>query len=162
MWKWPPLPGPKAFIITQGEAARTAGGGLLARLRAAGISRSMEYGARSMGKQMKAADRARARYALVIGDDEVAQGVVQFKSLADHWQHMVPLGEAVDWLAGQQDSALCLMQNALLILARWLFSWGLPLWLGGLLAIGAIVAPVTAHLVERHPASVDPSAGSAS
>ncbi len=94
----PISPGPKAFIVTQGEAGRAAGVALLSRLREAGISSDMDYGARSMGKQMKAADRARARYALVIGDDEMAQGVVQFKSLADHWQHMVPLGEAVGWL----------------------------------------------------------------
>ncbi len=96
-----PLPsGPKAFIVTQGDAARAAGVALLSRLRAAGIASEMEYGVRSLGKQLKAADRARARYALVIGEDEMAQGVVQFKSLADHWQHMVPLGEAVGWFSG--------------------------------------------------------------
>lgn len=96
----PPASGPKAFIVTQGEAGRAAGVALLSRLRAAGIPSDMDYAARSMGKQMKAADRARARYALVIGDDEMAQGVVQFKSLADHWQHMVPLEEAVGWFSG--------------------------------------------------------------
>ncbi len=38
------------------------------------------------------------------------------------------------------------------VFARWLFSVGLALWLGGLLAIGAIVAPVTAHFLQSHPA----------
>lgn len=43
------------------------------------------------------------------------------------------------------------MPNAKAIFARCLFSLGLALWLGGLLAIGAIVAPVTAHFVQAHP-----------
>ncbi len=53
-----------------------------------------------MKAQMRAADRAQARYALILGDDEVAQGVIQLKSLHDGWQHTVPLAEAVEWLSG--------------------------------------------------------------
>ncbi len=95
-----PVPhGPRAFVVTQGDAARAVGVALLARLRAANVAAEIEYGARSLGKQMKSADRARARYALIIGDDEVAAGMVQFKNLAEGWQHTVPLAEAVEWLA---------------------------------------------------------------
>ncbi len=54
---------------------------------------------------MRAADRARARYALIIGDDEVAQSVIQLKSLHDGWQHTVPLAEAVEWLSGDDPPA---------------------------------------------------------
>ncbi len=44
------------------------------------------------------------------------------------------------------------------VFARWLFSVALALWLGGLLAIGAIVAPVTAHFMDAHPAfAADPA-----
>ncbi len=42
------------------------------------------------------------------------------------------------------------MQNAVPLFARWLFAVSLAVWLGGLLGIGAIVAPVTAHFVEAH------------
>ena len=91
---------PKAYIIIQGDAARPVGIKLLADLRAAGISAQTEYGARSMRAQMKAADRARAHYALILGDDEIAQGTIQLKSLYDGWQHMIPLAEAVEWLEG--------------------------------------------------------------
>jgi len=49
---------------------------------------------------MKAADRAQARYALILGDDEIAAGTLQLKNLRDGWQHHVPLAEAVEWLEG--------------------------------------------------------------
>ena len=96
----PPAPVPTAFIVIQGAAARPVGIKLLADLRAAGISAQTEYGGRSMKAQMKAADRAQARYALILGDDEIAAGTIQLKSLYDGWQHHVPLSEAVEWLEG--------------------------------------------------------------
>jgi histidyl-tRNA synthetase len=96
----PAVSGPMAFVVTQGEAARPIGVTLLARLRAAGITAAMEYGSGSTKSQMRAANRVRARYALILGDEELAEGVIQFKNLADSWQHTVPLSEAVEWFEG--------------------------------------------------------------
>ena len=93
-------PAPTAQVITLGEAARPAGIKLLADLRAAGIAAETEYGAKSMKSQMRAAGRSGAGYAIILGDDEIAQGVVQLKSLRDGWQHKVPLAEVVEWLDG--------------------------------------------------------------
>ena len=90
--------GPMAWVVTMGDAARPVGVRLLAELRAASISADTEYAARSLKAQMKAADRARARYAVLVGDDEIAQGVAQLKNLEAGWQHTVPLGEVVAWL----------------------------------------------------------------
>jgi hypothetical protein len=44
------------------------------------------------------------------------------------------------------------MRNALPFLARWLHTIALSLWLGGLLAIGAFVAPTAFHIVRLNPA----------
>lgn len=44
------------------------------------------------------------------------------------------------------------MNRALPILARWLHSVCLALWLGGLIAIGALVAPTAFHVVRINPA----------
>jgi len=93
----PEGPSPMAFVVTQGEAARRIGVDLLAQLRAAGIAADMEYGAHSVKAQMRAANAARSRYALIIGDEEVEGKVVQFKNLADGWQLAVPLSETVAW-----------------------------------------------------------------
>ena len=96
----PATPGPLAFLVTQGERARPVGVRILAELRASGISADTAYGANSMKAQMRGADRARARYAVILGDDEVDQNVVQLKSLADGWQHAVPVAEIAEWLSG--------------------------------------------------------------
>lgn len=100
----PLAPGPMAFLVTQGDAARPVAVALLSRLRAAGITASMEYGARSLNSQMRSANKHRARYALILGDEEVIAGVVQVKNLADSWQHSVPLSEAVGWFEGNPPS----------------------------------------------------------
>lgn len=96
-----PLPGgPTAFIATLGARARPVGVRILSELRASGISADIAYGSQSMKAQMRGADRARARYAVILGDDEVDQNVVQLKSLADGWQHAVPVAEIAEWLSG--------------------------------------------------------------
>ncbi len=93
-------PGPTAFLVTLGARARRLGVRTLAELRAVGISSEAAYGSGNMKAQMRAADRARARYAVIVGDDEADQGVVQLKSLTDGWQHAVPMSEIADWLSG--------------------------------------------------------------
>ena len=95
-----PPPAPTAYIITLGEGAKPVGIKLLADLRRRGIAAETEYGARSMKAQMRAADKAKARYAIILGDDEIALGMVQLKNLHDGWQHKVPLAEVADWLSG--------------------------------------------------------------
>ena len=92
-------PAPTAYLVLQGDAARPVGIKLLSALRAAGIAAETEYGARSMKAQMRAADKAHARYALILGDEEMAHSIIQLKSLSDGWQHTIPLSEAVEWLS---------------------------------------------------------------
>ena len=96
----PAPPGPTASIVVLGDAAKPVGIKLLADLRRRGIAAETEYGARSMKAQMRAADKAKSRYAVILGDDEVALGVVQLKNLHDGWQHKVPVAEVADWLSG--------------------------------------------------------------
>jgi histidyl-tRNA synthetase len=92
-----PLPAkaPAVQVVSLGDAAKHAAVTLLADLRAAGLPSNMEYGARSMKSQMRAADRSKARIALILGDDEVAQGIVQLKDLADWTQRAVARTEIV-------------------------------------------------------------------
>ena len=85
-----PLPEPTldAFIIdtTGGQAALA----LAQELRAAGISADRSWGNRSIKAQMKAANRSKARYALIIGPDEQASGTVSVKDLATSEQTETP------------------------------------------------------------------------
>jgi histidyl-tRNA synthetase len=63
--------------VTDGTEARA----LTAELRRAGVRVDRAYDQRSMKAQMKAADRSGARMALIIGDDERAQGTVTVRDL---------------------------------------------------------------------------------
>ena len=75
-----------AFVVTLGDAASKSAPTLLARLRAAGISADADYAGRSMKAQMRAAGKSAATYALIVGDDELASGVIQVKRLQDSRQ----------------------------------------------------------------------------
>lgn len=68
------------------------------QLRATGIAADMSYGDRGLKGAMKGADRAAARYALVLGDAELEQGTIAVKNLASHEQTSVPLTGITDYL----------------------------------------------------------------
>ena len=71
---------------------------LVNELRAAGIRADMSYGDRGLKGAMKGADRAGARFALVLGDRELDAGIVAVKNLVDHTQTDVPLDQVVETL----------------------------------------------------------------
>lgn len=83
------------YIVTLGEGARRPAFKLLSELRAAGIRSDMDYMDRKMKAQMKSADRLSAKTVLIIGEDEVTEGVVQLKNMADGTQEKVPFTELV-------------------------------------------------------------------
>ena len=74
-----------------GEEASKRMSLLIDDLRAAGISADMSYGGRGLKGAMKGADRAGAKFALVLGDNELAAGEVAVKNLAEHSQTSVAL-----------------------------------------------------------------------
>jgi histidyl-tRNA synthetase len=59
-------------------------------LRNAGVRTEVALERGKLGKQLKYADRAGIRYALVLGEDELARGVVALKDLAAGEQSEVP------------------------------------------------------------------------
>lgn len=82
-----------AYIVTLGDSARRPGFKLLGELRAAGLRADMDYMDRKMKAQMKSADRLDAKNVIIIGEDEVTEGVVQLKNMADGTQEKVPFTE---------------------------------------------------------------------
>lgn len=57
---------------------------LAEQLRRSGVRAERSFGGRSMKSQMKAADRSGARWALLIGPDELSDGVVSLRPMRDH------------------------------------------------------------------------------
>jgi histidyl-tRNA synthetase len=71
---------------------------LAAQLRAAGLNVEVYVDAHKMGKQLKYADRAGIPYALIMGGDERAKGVVTLKNLTMASQEEIPLAQVTDKL----------------------------------------------------------------
>ena len=70
------------FIIPMGVAAKSAALKYAAELRAAGFKVELAFGDRALKTAMKIADKSGARYSLVIGDEEIASGVVEVKEMS--------------------------------------------------------------------------------
>ncbi|MGO3087162.1 MAG: histidine--tRNA ligase [Corynebacterium flavescens] len=83
------------FGVPMGANAKKHMAGLINELRKAGIASDMSFGDRGLKGAMKGADRAGARFALVIGDQELESGTVALKDLAAHEQHEVALDQVV-------------------------------------------------------------------
>lgn len=86
---------PDVFIVFLGEAARAHSFTLAQKLRASGIAVAMEFENRKMKKAMAAADKARAKYALIIGDNEVATEKYALKNLKTGEQESLTLDEII-------------------------------------------------------------------
>jgi histidyl-tRNA synthetase len=74
---------PLAYIVHVGEAAGALARRAAERLRDAQLAVVLNAGGGSFKSQMKRADASGARYALLVGDDEAAAGVVAVKPLRE-------------------------------------------------------------------------------
>ena len=91
------LPPPESVLdvfvvdVTGGAAARD----LAQELRAAGLRTDRAFGGRSMKAQMKAAGRSGARVAVIVGEQELAEGTATVRDLRLGEQQTVPRDELV-------------------------------------------------------------------
>ena len=91
----PPLPDAFVVDVTGGAAARA----LCGELRRAGLGVGRAYDGRSLKAQLKQADRSGARYALIVGPEELAGNVVTARPLrAEGPQESVPRASVLQWL----------------------------------------------------------------
>ncbi len=89
----------EVFGVAMGESARRRLVVLAAALRRAGVRVDLAYGGRGLKGSMKSADRSGARFALVLGERDLAAGTVGLKDLVSGEQRAVALGGVVDELA---------------------------------------------------------------
>jgi histidyl-tRNA synthetase len=92
----PPVNQLRAYLVSQNDRGKRAAFRLAESLRGAGISADVSFGDRKLGKQLSAADRAGANYAVILGEDELATGTVTLKNLKDGGdQRRVPMSDLV-------------------------------------------------------------------
>jgi histidyl-tRNA synthetase len=89
------------FVAHFGGKTKASAVQLANRLREAGIETHMAFArsSRSLKSQLREADRHAARFALIIGEDELAEGMVAVKSLSSGADQVrVPVNDIVSWL----------------------------------------------------------------
>ncbi|KQO50170.1 histidine--tRNA ligase [Sphingomonas sp. Leaf257] len=86
----PEKPGIDAVVVSMGAAAELRATGLVAELRRADVATDMAFRGNMKRRMAKANDQG-ARYALILGDDELANGQVQVKALKTGEQAKVSL-----------------------------------------------------------------------
>lgn len=88
------------FVATLGEVTRLPGLKLLAALRAGGVPAETDYLGRSLKAQMKQANRLNARAVVILGEDELRQGVATVRDMTTSQQENVPLDQVVGHFQG--------------------------------------------------------------
>lgn len=97
----PPLPAPEVMVIHMGGATKPEAAALAFQLRRAGVATRLAFGRtpRSFKSQMREANKAGIRLALILGESELAAGQVAVKPLTGGEQWLASLATVVDSLA---------------------------------------------------------------
>ncbi len=82
---------PDIYLILLGEKPRKKGFLIAQDLRKEGFKVEMDYEERSLKSQMRTADKSKAPVALIIGEDELNQGVAQIKLMNNGLQRIIEL-----------------------------------------------------------------------
>ena len=86
---------PLVWLVAHGDAARDHNVALLRELRGAGVIADMDPSGRAIKAQFKLAEREGARYAVVVGDTELASHTVVLKDLAAREQTTVERSDLI-------------------------------------------------------------------
>ncbi|MFC8079277.1 histidine--tRNA ligase [Streptomyces sp. NPDC057307] len=83
------------FAVPLGEEARRLLFGVVTELRRAGVAADFSYGGKGLKGAMKNANRSGARFTIVAGERDLAEGVAQVKDMESGEQKPVPLDALV-------------------------------------------------------------------
>ncbi len=87
-----------AFVVALGTEAQTPAFKLLCKLREKGLTANMDFAGRSMKAQMKQANKAQARFAVILGEEEVRDSCAVLKNMQTGEQEKISLSELVNKL----------------------------------------------------------------
>ncbi|MFH8790157.1 histidine--tRNA ligase [Streptomyces roseoverticillatus] len=97
------LPSPtEVYAVPLGEEARRVLFGLVTELRRNGVATDFAYGGKGLKNAMKSANRSGARFAVIAGERDLAEGNVQLKDLESGEQKAVALADVVDEVLAKQ------------------------------------------------------------
>lgn len=87
---------PKLYFIALNDEARKKSFELMSALRKNGISCESDLLNRSFKAQMRDANRLKAKYVCILGEDELNKGVVMLKNMSDSSQEEVPFDKITE------------------------------------------------------------------
>lgn len=90
------------FVATDSEAALIHSQNICDTLRDHGLKVSQSLSKAKFGNQLKVANKVGARWALLLGQNEIEQNVLTLKDLAKGEQKSVPLNEALQMLQSER------------------------------------------------------------
>lgn len=83
------------YIAPLGPEAQKEAFALTQAFRAEGFAADMDHVGRSLKAQMKYADKTGCRYALILGENEIKEGIVNVRRMDGSEQTSVPLADAI-------------------------------------------------------------------
>lgn len=84
------------YVAPLGEAAKEVCFKLVHELRQQGLIVETDYLSKSVKAQMKTADKNNARYAIIIGDDELANGTAVVRNMLESSQETIPFADIMN------------------------------------------------------------------
>lgn len=85
------------YVGSRGEAAAVQAAVLVYRLRQAGVRAEADLAGRSVKAQMKYANKIGARYTMILGEDELAEGQAALKNMETGESEKVAFAEIESW-----------------------------------------------------------------
>ncbi|MGK5730523.1 histidine--tRNA ligase [Streptomyces sp. URMC 124] len=97
------LPSPTdVYAVPLGEEARKVLFGVVTELRRNGVATDFAFGGKGLKNAMKSANRSGARFAVIAGERDLAEGIVQLKDLESGEQTSVALASVVGEVLAKQ------------------------------------------------------------
>lgn len=84
-----------AYVLCLSDKVRMQALDMVTTLRANGYRSDMDYLSRSFKAQFKTVERKKARYALIVGEKDIEQGVVTIKNIAKQTQETVAIDDLI-------------------------------------------------------------------
>lgn len=101
--QWPLESRLDCYVVTLGEAADLEASRRVHELRQGGFSADRDYLGRKMKSQLKVASRENARFAVIIGEEEIERGTVQVKHLVTGKQEEVATDRLLKYIQSHME-----------------------------------------------------------
>ena len=86
------------FIVALGDTVQAKAFEILANLRRGGFKAAMDFAGRSMKAQMKQANKANAKFTIILGEDELQANSVVLKNMNESTQETISIDELLNKL----------------------------------------------------------------